>query len=60
MDKQTISSPDVQQWHLQEIRAGIAEAEAGQVIDHGKVKAMAARWRRPIDCETSRDYLEDS
>jgi predicted transcriptional regulator len=60
MGKQTISSHDVQQWNLQEIRAGIAEADAGQVIDHRKVKAMAASWRRPIDCETSRDYLEDS
>jgi hypothetical protein len=26
--------------------AGLAEADAGQVIDHRKVKAMAARWKR--------------
>jgi predicted transcriptional regulator len=37
---------DTQQWHLEQIRAGIADAEAGRVIDHAKVKAMASRWRR--------------
>lgn len=37
---------DTQKWHLEQIRAGIAEADAGKVIDHRKVKAMAARWRR--------------
>jgi predicted transcriptional regulator len=36
---------DTQQWQLEQIRAGIAEADAGQVIDHSKVKAMTARWR---------------
>jgi len=46
MEKQTSSLIDVQQWQLQEIRAGISEADAGQVIDHSKVKAMTARWRR--------------
>jgi predicted transcriptional regulator len=37
---------DTQQWQLDEIRAGIAEADAGRVIAHSKVKAMTARWRR--------------
>jgi len=37
---------DTQQWQLEQIHEGIAEADAGKVIDHGKVKAMAARWRR--------------
>jgi len=37
---------DTQQWHLEQIRTGIADADAGRVIDHRKVKAMAARWRR--------------
>ena len=37
---------ETQQWHLREIEAGIAEADAGHVIDHQRVKAMAARWRR--------------
>jgi len=35
-----------QQWQLEQIQAGLAEADAGQVIEHDKVKAMAARWRR--------------
>jgi predicted transcriptional regulator len=59
MEKQTTGPLDVEQWHLQEIRAGIAEAEAGQVIDHSKVKEMAARWRRRSDCETSRNYFTE-
>ena len=42
---------DVQQWQVREILAGVAEADAGQVVDHGKVKAMAARWSHPIDSE---------
>jgi predicted transcriptional regulator len=37
---------DTQQWQLEEIRAGIADADAGRVIDHRKVRAMAARWKR--------------
>jgi predicted transcriptional regulator len=37
---------DTQHWHLQQIRAGIADADAGRVIDHRKVKTIAARWRR--------------
>ena len=37
---------DTQQWHLAQIRGGIAEADAGQVIDHRKVRAMTSRWRR--------------
>ena len=37
---------ETQEWHLEQIRAGLADADAGRVIDHGKVKAMAAKWRR--------------
>jgi predicted transcriptional regulator len=37
---------DTQQWQLEQIRAGIAEADAGKVVDHRRVKTMAARWRR--------------
>jgi predicted transcriptional regulator len=36
---------DTQQWQLAQIRAGIAEADAGKVIDHRRVKSMASRWR---------------
>lgn len=35
-----------QQWHLEQIEAGIADADAGRVVDHRKVKAIAAKWRR--------------
>jgi predicted transcriptional regulator len=37
---------DTQRWQLDQIRAGIAEANAGRVIDHSKVKSMASHWRR--------------
>jgi predicted transcriptional regulator len=37
---------DTQQWQLEQIRAGIADADAGKVLDHRRVKARAARWRR--------------
>jgi predicted transcriptional regulator len=37
---------ETQQWHLEQIEAGIADADAGRVVDHRKVKAMAAKWRR--------------
>ena len=35
-----------QQWQLQQIEAGIADADAGRVVDHQKVKGMASKWRR--------------
>jgi predicted transcriptional regulator len=37
---------ETQQWHLKEIQAGITDADAGRVLDHGKVKATAAKWRQ--------------
>jgi predicted transcriptional regulator len=37
---------ETQRWHLEQIQAGIADADAGRVIDHRKVKAMVAKWRR--------------
>jgi predicted transcriptional regulator len=37
---------DTQQWHLEQIRAGLEEADAGHVIEHRKVKALPAKWRR--------------
>lgn len=36
---------DVQRWHLEQINAGIRQADAGKLIDHGEVRKMAARWR---------------
>lgn len=37
---------DVQQWQLEQIKAGIAEADAGKLMPHAKVKSLAAKWRR--------------
>lgn len=37
---------ETQQWHLDQIRTGADEADAGKVIDHAKVRAMSAKWRR--------------
>jgi len=37
---------DLQEWQLNEIRAGIADADAGRVTDHKKIRAMAAKWRQ--------------
>ena len=36
---------ELQLWQLEQIRSGIAEADAGKLLPHSKVKAMAARWR---------------
>jgi predicted transcriptional regulator len=36
---------ETQQWHLEQIKAGIAEADAGQLVDHASVKSMASKWR---------------
>ena len=36
---------DLQQWQLDEIHAGLADADAGRVIDHARMKAMASKWR---------------
>jgi predicted transcriptional regulator len=37
---------EVQQWHLEQIEAGLADADAGRIIDHRKVKEMASKWRQ--------------
>ena len=37
---------DVQQWHLDQIKAGIRQADAGQMIDHAQVKRALAKRRR--------------
>ena len=37
---------ELQQWQLNEIRAGLADADANRVVDHQKIRAMAAKWRR--------------
>jgi len=37
---------DVQQWQVEQIRAGLRQAEAGELIDHDEVREMAAKWRQ--------------
>jgi predicted transcriptional regulator len=37
---------DVQHWHIEQIKAGLRQADAGALIDHAVVKAAIARKRR--------------
>ena len=37
---------DVQQWHLDQIKTGIRQADAGRMIDHAQVKKALAKRRR--------------
>lgn len=38
---------DVQQWHIEQIKAGLRQADAGKLLDHADVrKTMAKRRRR--------------
>jgi predicted transcriptional regulator len=36
----------VQEWQLEQIKGGIAEADAGKVMEHAKVRQTASKWRR--------------
>jgi predicted transcriptional regulator len=37
---------DVQKWHLQQIQAGVRDAQAGKTRSHEEVRQLASRWRR--------------
>ena len=37
---------EVQQWQIEQIKEGIRQADAGQVIDHAEVKRIVKTWRR--------------
>ena len=38
---------DVHQWHIEQIKAGVRQADAGKLVDHAEVrKTMAGRRRR--------------
>ena len=37
---------DVQQWHIDQIKAGIRQADAGQLLDHARVRKTLAKRRR--------------
>ena len=36
---------DVQQWQIEQIKEGLRQADSGRLVDHSKVKKLAARWR---------------
>lgn len=37
---------DVQQWHIDQIKAGIRQADAGTLIDHAEVRKTFGKRRR--------------
>lgn len=37
---------DVQEWHIEQIKAGLRQADAGKLIDHADVRKTMARRRR--------------
>ena len=37
---------DVQHWHVEQIKAGLRQADAGKLVDHAEVKTTMARTRR--------------
>ena len=37
---------DVQHWQIEQIKAGIRQADAGKLVDHADVKVTMARKRR--------------
>lgn len=37
---------DVQRWHVEQIKAGLREANIGRLIDHREIRKRVRRWRR--------------
>jgi len=37
---------DVQHWHIEQIKAGLRQADAGKLVDHAEVRMTLARKRR--------------
>ena len=37
---------DVQHWHVEQIKAGLRQADAGKLVDHAEVKTTMAKARR--------------
>ena len=37
---------ELQQWQLEQIKEGQRQADTGRLVDHKKVKKLAARWRK--------------
>jgi predicted transcriptional regulator len=36
---------DVQQWQIEQIKEGLRQADSRRLVNHSKVKKLAARWR---------------
>jgi predicted transcriptional regulator len=43
--RSTNSGLEFESWQLNEIQAGLADAEAGRVISHDELKSIAKSWR---------------
>ena len=37
---------DVQHWHIEQIKTGLRQADAGRLVDHAEVRMAMARKRR--------------
>jgi RHH-type transcriptional regulator, rel operon repressor / antitoxin RelB len=45
---------ELEEWQLAEIRAGIAEADAGQYVSHEKVAKWLNSWGKPNETKPPR------
>ena len=45
---------ELEEWQLGEIRAGIADADAGRVISHEKMKKWLSSWGKPGELKPPR------
>ncbi len=39
---------EVQQWQIEHIKAGLRQAERGELIDNAEVKRISKTWRRRL------------
>lgn len=46
LNEAVVAYLDVQQWHINQIKAGVRQADAGKLIDHAEVRKTLARRRR--------------
>jgi len=49
-----VSSADTQDWQTREILAGIADADAGNVVSHDRVVEWLLSWGQPREGEPPR------
>jgi predicted transcriptional regulator len=46
LNEAVVAYLDVQQWHIDQIKAGIRQADAGTLIDHAQVRKRFGKRRR--------------